>query len=122
MNSTHVITMIPLSKLHPHPANANTMSPALLRKLQTHIAASGRYEPLLVRPHPQIAGEFQLINGHHRKRILERLGHAEAACLIWNLDDAQTPPPPRHHQPPLRPRFSGEAPHPPARITVADAR
>ena len=90
MTDVHVIHWIELAKLHAHPANANVMAAGALRKLSRHIEKTGRYEPLLVRPHPEIGGEYQLINGHHRKRILEGLGHGQAACLVWELDDAQS--------------------------------
>jgi ParB-like chromosome segregation protein Spo0J len=61
-----------------------------MAKLRRHLERTGRYEPLVVRPHPARAGCFELINGHHRKEILESLGHARAACVVWELDDAET--------------------------------
>jgi hypothetical protein len=41
---------IPLDDLRPHPENSNVMPPALVEKLAGHIARTGRYEPLVVRP------------------------------------------------------------------------
>ena len=43
-----------------------------------------------MRPHPEIADAFQLINGHHRKQILGKLGHTHANCIVWELSDAET--------------------------------
>ncbi len=48
---------IPLDRLEPHPENANRMPPRLLEKLKAHIARTGRYEPLVVRPLPRAAPE-----------------------------------------------------------------
>ncbi len=90
MNETHQIQQIELARLLPHPQNANVMPPAVMKKLRRHIERTGRYEPLVVRPHPTALNCFELINGHHRKGILESLGHTEAACVVWNLNDAET--------------------------------
>jgi ParB-like chromosome segregation protein Spo0J len=84
------VTMIALERLHPHPKNSNVMAARTMKKLARHMERSGRYEPLVVRPHPEIAGDFQLINGHHRAKILRQLEHAEAACIVWELDDEET--------------------------------
>ncbi len=83
------VVAIELGRLVPHPDNANVMSAEVMRKLRGHIARTGRYEPLLVRPHPGIRGAFQLINGHHRKEALAALGHEKASCVVWPLDDAE---------------------------------
>jgi len=84
------ITWIELGKLLAHRQNANVMSPDVMRKLRRHIEKTGRYEPLVVRPHPTGQGCFELINGHHRKEILEALGKTHAACVVWELNDAET--------------------------------
>jgi ParB-like chromosome segregation protein Spo0J len=59
-------------------------------KLQRHIEKFGRYEPLTVRPHPDQPDKFQVVNGHHRMRALQSLGHGTAHCNVWELDDDQT--------------------------------
>jgi ParB-like chromosome segregation protein Spo0J len=81
------IETIPMTHLHAHPQNANVMQDTLLKKLKIHIQRHGQYEPLVVRPHPQQTGHYQLLNGHHRKQILEELGHQNAHCVVWNVDD-----------------------------------
>jgi ParB-like chromosome segregation protein Spo0J len=90
MQIPQMVQVIELPLLHAHPKNANVMGAGVMRKLERHIAASGRYEPLVVRPHPSIVGAYEMINGHHRKKVLEKLGHAAADCVVWDLDDAQT--------------------------------
>jgi ParB/RepB/Spo0J family partition protein len=61
-----------------------------LSKLRRHIGGTGRYEPLIVRPHPTEEDKFQVINGHHRLQVLKALGQTKARCVIWEVDDDQT--------------------------------
>ena len=81
---------IKLEKLLPHPDNPNRMSKANFDKLVRNINQTGRYEPLLVRPHPDKAGYFQIINGCHRYQALKQLGYKIADVVVWNVDDHQT--------------------------------
>ncbi len=96
---------IPLEALEPHPENANRMPPRLLEKLKGHIRRTGLYEPLVVRPiggkcgvrraecgvdgrkDPRPRGRYQILNGHHRARVLRDLGHTHARCDVWEVDD-----------------------------------
>ncbi|MBN1508723.1 MAG: ParB N-terminal domain-containing protein [Sedimentisphaerales bacterium] len=84
------ITHIALEQLVSHPDNPNHMSRASFAKLVRGIAQTGHYEPLVVRPHPDRAGCFQIINGQHRCDALRKLGYETADAVIWNVDDAQT--------------------------------
>jgi ParB-like chromosome segregation protein Spo0J len=84
------IERISLEKLRGHPANANVMDKAGMAKLSRHIERSGYYEPLVVRRHPDEQGCYQLVNGHHRKLILQRLGYKEADCVVWDVDDDES--------------------------------
>jgi ParB-like chromosome segregation protein Spo0J len=83
------IEKIPLYKLLAHPSNANVMSAEALRKLRRHIENHGFYEPLAVRPHPDKPNCYQLLNGHHRKCVLEQLEHRYADCVVWQVNDEQ---------------------------------
>jgi ParB/RepB/Spo0J family partition protein len=80
---------IPLNKLHPHPDNANRMTAETMRKLTDHLRESGRYPPIIVRPHPQHNGEHQILDGHHRALALRALGRCEVTCDVWDVDDEQ---------------------------------
>jgi ParB-like chromosome segregation protein Spo0J len=85
-----------------HPDNPNVMSDSTFRKLVRNIERTGLYEPIVVRPHPDekdhsaaadksvTADKFQIINGHHRVKALERLGRKKADCVVWDVDDEQT--------------------------------
>ena len=84
------IQEIPIGLLLEHTENSNFMSAETARKLRRHIERTGRYEPLIVRPHPSEEGKFQVINGHNRLRVLRTLNYEIANCVAWDLDDDQT--------------------------------
>jgi hypothetical protein len=84
------ICRVSLKKLLPHPDNPNRMSLGNLAKLMRNIERTGRYEPLVVRPHPRKPGLFQIINGHHRREALEKLGHRTADVVVWPVNDEET--------------------------------
>jgi ParB/RepB/Spo0J family partition protein len=83
------VQAIEIEKLIAHPDNPNRMSEATFRKLVRNIERTGRYEPIVVRPHPEREGYFQIINGHHRSRALAKLGYKAADCVVWDIDDEQ---------------------------------
>jgi ParB-like chromosome segregation protein Spo0J len=81
--------MIPLEHLIPHPLNANVMSEDLREKLKAHIKRTARYPFLVVRPHPEADGKYQVLDGHHRVAVLRELGHTEARCDVWEVGDRE---------------------------------
>jgi ParB/RepB/Spo0J family partition protein len=86
----NVVQAIQLNKLVAHPDNPNKQSKINFAKLVRNIEMTGKYEPLVVRPHPKRKGYFQLINGHHRCKALEQLGYKKANVIVWDVDDKQT--------------------------------
>jgi ParB-like chromosome segregation protein Spo0J len=78
--------MVPLDDLVPHPLNANVMSDDMREKLKAHIKRTGRYPFLVVRPFGE---KYQVLDGHHRVAILRELGHREARCDVWAVDDRE---------------------------------
>jgi len=81
------LVRIPLECLRPHPANANVMDEERLEKLAANIAREGNYPPLVIRPHPEEADAYQLLDGHQRWQALKHLGHEDALCYLWPCDD-----------------------------------
>lgn len=84
------IRIIEIKKLMPHPDNPNHMSKAIFKKLVGHIERAGNYEPVIVRVHPEKAGRYQILNGHHRVKALESLGIDRADCVVWDVDDNES--------------------------------
>jgi ParB-like chromosome segregation protein Spo0J len=58
-----------------------------LEKLAANIAQEGNYPPLVVRPHPEEPGCYQVLDGHQRWQVLKYLRHEEALCYVWPCDD-----------------------------------
>jgi len=83
------IESIPLENLIAHPDNPNRQSKATFARLVRNIDRTGRYEPLVVRPHPTRKGFYEIINGHHRCRALAQLGYERADAVVWDVDDEQ---------------------------------
>jgi ParB-like chromosome segregation protein Spo0J len=81
--------MISLDDLVAHPLNSNVMSEDLQAKLRAHIKRTGRYPFLVVRQHPDEPGKYQVLDGHHRVAILRDLGHSEARCDVWEVNDRE---------------------------------
>ena len=86
--SERLIT-VSLDHLLPHPLNPNIMSDDFLHKLATNIQQGQDYPPLVVRPHPDRPGHYQLLDGHQRHTALQRLGHTNARCYLWPCTDPQ---------------------------------
>lgn len=77
---------LPIDRLDPHPLNSNVMPKALLDKLANEIRRTGLYPPVIVRPNDE---RYQVLDGHHRVRVLRQLGHDTVQANIWAVDDEQ---------------------------------
>lgn len=83
------IQRIALDRLRAHRDNPNVMSASTRRKLAGHIRRTGRYPPLIVRPVQGEPDQYQLLDGHQRADVLREIGHHDAECVIWDVDDEQ---------------------------------
>jgi len=90
MNRPNDVFQIPVDRLFAHPLNPNKMTQAVFEKLKSHIARTGNYEPIIVRPHPDIEASFEIINGHHRLKALKQLDRQMVDCIEWDVDDDET--------------------------------
>lgn len=80
---------VPLDLLEPGPFQPRTeIGAAALQELAESIRARGILQPLLVRPHPQAPGRFQIIAGERRWRAAALAGLHEAPAMVRALDDA----------------------------------
>ncbi len=78
-----------LDRLRGRSDNANAMPADLFAKLTRHIAATGQYPALIVRPCPDEPDAFEILDGHHRAAALRQLGAVTARCDVWEVDDQQ---------------------------------
>lgn len=58
------------------------------RALVSSIRDKGIKEPLIVRPHPTVAGEYEIIAGHRRRLAAKEAGLAHVPCIVEPLSDA----------------------------------
>lgn len=77
---------IPRAKLHPNPWNPNHMKGRQQEAVKESIQEYGQVLELLVRPHPEIEGEYQIIDGEHRFNILPETVFCN---VIHGLPDAE---------------------------------
>jgi ParB/RepB/Spo0J family partition protein len=80
---------IPLNKLFSDPRNANVCPPEVLEKITCNIKRTGYCPPLIIRPHPKKKGSYIIIDGHHRKHVLNSLGWTEVECQIWDISEKE---------------------------------
>ena len=79
------VQYIEWDRIHPAPDNPNSMTDARYAALRSEIELRGFVQPILVRPHPDRGGHFELIDGEHRWRVLSEQGAKAVPCVI---DDA----------------------------------
>jgi len=65
-----------------------TFDPEALKELAADIKAHGVLQPLLVRPHPDTRGRYQIVAGERRWRAAQSAGLTEAPCIERDMDDA----------------------------------
>lgn len=80
---------IPLDCLHDDSRNANVCSSDTLEKIRRNIQRTGLYPLLIVRPYPDREGQYIILDGHHRKRILKELSHQQIECQVWDIDERE---------------------------------
>lgn len=68
------IRFVPLGRVHASVNQTRLVeSPAANALLEEDIESNGLTHPPLLRPHPTIAGEFEVVAGHRRVAALRRL-------------------------------------------------
>ncbi len=90
-SSANGVRDIPVEFLEPSPFQPRVdMNPEALSDLVESIKSRGILQPLLVRPHPQQPGRYQIIAGERRWRASQRAGLHDVPVLVRNLSDAET--------------------------------
>lgn len=79
---------IPLADLKAR-SGGGRVSDRLADALAEHIAQTGLYPRLIVRPHPRLPGKYELLDGRLRARILREAGATRARCEVWDVGDRQ---------------------------------
>jgi ParB family chromosome partitioning protein len=89
MPSAGGIRSIPVEMLAPGPFQPRaSVTQAALEDLTASIRARGVLQPLLARPDPTAAGQYQIIAGERRWRAAQAAGLHEVPTLVRELSDA----------------------------------
>jgi ParB family transcriptional regulator, chromosome partitioning protein len=79
---------VPLAEIEPNPRQPRRHFAAeKIEALARSIASQGVIQPLVVRPHPQAPGRYQLIAGERRLRAVQSLGWQEVPALVRAVPD-----------------------------------
>ena len=82
------VQTLPVEKLQPGPFQPRTsFHPDSLSELVDSIRARGILQPLLARPHPDVANSYQIIAGERRWRAAQQAGLHEVPVLVRELTD-----------------------------------
>src|SRR3990172_88373 len=79
--------LIPVTQINHNLLSPNEMAPDQFNKLRDNIRQTNQYPSLIVLA--QDNNSYILLDGHHRLEILKDLGHKEAWCEVWELDNKQ---------------------------------
>lgn len=80
--------VIERERLRPNPWNPNRMDERTFAAERESIQTFGFLDPLTVRPHPTLEGEFEIVDGEHRLRATDDLDYPKLPCLVLDLDEA----------------------------------
>ena len=82
--------MVPITKVHANPDQPRrTFDHVELRDLANSILAKGIIQPLIVRPDPNLAGEYQIVAGERRWRAAQAAKIDEVPVVIRQMDDLE---------------------------------
>lgn len=83
-------TMVPIEQLTANPDQPRrSFSPEALQELADSLKSRGVLQPLIVRPHPQDSGIYQIVAGERRWRAAQMAQLHELPVIIRELDDTE---------------------------------
>jgi hypothetical protein len=81
------IVKVPVERIHPNPWNPNRQDDRTYQANRESIRTFGFIDPVTARPHPDIDGDWQIIDGEHRFRAAQDEGMTEVDLIPLKLDD-----------------------------------
>lgn len=79
---------LPIELIHRNPDQPRRVFPeAEIAELEASIRDKGVLQPILVRPSPHTAGEFEIVAGERRWRAAQKAGLASIPALVRELND-----------------------------------
>jgi ParB-like chromosome segregation protein Spo0J len=73
---------VPFADLRTAPRNANQMTEEQLETLQRFMKRVGFLQPIVVVPIDTASDIYEIVDGHHRAKAWEGLGHTEIDCVV----------------------------------------
>ena len=84
------IRRLPIDLLDPNPFQPRmNFDEEMLQDLAESIRTQGVLQPILVRPHPEVAARYQIIAGERRWRAAKSAGLTEVPVIVRTADDEQ---------------------------------
>lgn len=80
---------IAINAIEPNPWNPNKTSARVQEAIVESLENYGQIIELLVRPHPEVKGKYQIIDGEHRFSELSKSSSTVYANVLHNLPDAE---------------------------------
>lgn len=82
--------MVPIEKIVPNPDQPRrSFTPDQLDELAASIREKGVIQPLIVRPRPGFAGEYEIVAGERRWRASQKAQLHELPVLVRDFDDTE---------------------------------
>lgn len=81
------IVQVPVDLIDRNPWNPNVQSETVKRATGESLTRYGFVEPVLLRPHPNDPGRFQIVNGEHRHAQAAELGYSTIPAVVRDLSD-----------------------------------
>lgn len=78
---------VDIGLIHANQHNPNKMNDREFKAVQESIESFGFIDPVTVRPHPTITGEYEVVDGEHRWRAATEMGLKEIPVIVGELSE-----------------------------------
>lgn len=72
--------------IHANPWNPNEMNERQFNAARESVGRFGFIDPVTVRPHPELDGQYQIVDGEHRWRVAQELGLKQVPMVVLDID------------------------------------
>lgn len=85
-----MVRMLPIDALHPNPNQPRRhFAPEAMRELVASVRERGILQPLIARPLPEIANQYQIVAGERRWRAAQQVPLHEVPVILRELSDTE---------------------------------
>lgn len=91
--SSNPVKRVPLAKVHPNPWNMNQLAGIEYQKLKNNIQqlfkSGKKVPPIIVRPHEEQKGDYEIIDGEHRWKVYKDLGKDKIPIFVMDVSTSE---------------------------------